>query len=167
MLDNSSGEVKSSSVTFDCSDKVAFMMVSTGQPEVVPNRGVFKLDCGHELTVITAACKPSSESKLHVVDGYVGSSKVKALRDTGCNGVVVRESLVKPEQKTGEFKTCNFIDGTDRKFPTAEVQIDTLYWTGKVTAKCMKNPVYDLILGQLDGMRDASDPNPKLEKYED
>ena len=24
----------------------------------------------------------------------------------------------------------------------------------------MKNPVYDLILGQLDGMRDASDPNP-------
>ena len=160
MLDNSSREVKSSSVTSDCSDKVAFMMVSTGQPEVVPNRGVFKLDCGHELTVITAACKPSRESKLHVVDGYVGSSKVKALRDTGCNGVVVRESLVKPEQKTGEFKTCILIDGTVRKFPTAEVQIDTPYWTGKVTVKCMKNPVYDLILGQLDGMRDASDPNP-------
>ena len=160
MLDNSSGEVKSSSVKSDCSDKVAFMMVSTGQPEVVPKQGVFKLDCGHELTVITAACKPSNESKLHVVDGYVGSSKVKALRDTGCNGVVVRESLVKPEQKTGEFKTCILIDGTVRKFPTAEVQIDTPYWTGKVTAKCMKNPVYDLILGQLEGMRDASDPNP-------
>ena len=71
-----------------------------------------------------------------------------------------RESLVKPEQKTGELKTCILIDGTVRKFPTAEVQIDTPNWTGKVTAKCMKNPVYDLILGQLDGMRDASDPNP-------
>ncbi|XP_072019480.1 uncharacterized protein [Amphiura filiformis] len=146
-----------------CNDKAAFMMVCTDQKEVIPNKGVYKLDCGHELTVITctAACsRQSHKSEMVVVNGYVGNQRMPALRDSGCDGVVIKESLVKPEQKTGEYITCILIDGTVRRFQTAVVHINTPFFVGKVTAKICATPVYDLILGQMPGMRRVHDPDP-------
>ena len=63
-----------------------------------------------------------------VCDGVLTSSndaKVKVLRDTGCSSVAVRRSLVKPEQLTGKDHMCVLIDGTQRRFKMAKIQVDT------------------------------------------
>ena len=118
--------------------------------------GHLELKCGHRIPLLSAACKCSGD-KLHVCDGYVGQTKLKMLRDTGCEGVVVKTSLVPQKSMTGEYKTCMLIDGTIRRFPVAMIEIDTPYLTGKVLAKCMENPVYGLIIGQGVGARDPTD----------
>ena len=52
---------------------------------------------------------------------------------------------------------CVLIDGTVRKFPVARIHINTPYYTGNVVALCMETPVYDLILGNIQGARCPSD----------
>jgi hypothetical protein len=84
-----------------------------------------------------------------VRDGLVNNKKVKVLRDTGCSSAAVRETLVDKHQRTGKETTCILIDGTERKFPVARIYVDTPYYTGHVEAMCIVNPLYDLILGNM------------------
>ena len=121
-------------------------------------KGHFDLKCGHRLPLMTAACSDKI-SNMPVSDGYVGDVKVRVLRDSGCSGAVVKSHLVTGEQLTGEYKSCVLIDGTIRRFPVATIQVDTPFYTGNITALCMKNPVYDLVLGNIDGVRHPSDPD--------
>lgn len=166
--DNRPNETQQSETTTECSDKGAFLMITTGQnSDIVPGRSVYTLDCGHQLTVLTAACHRQTDTSMPVTEGRVGDHKIKVLRDTGCTGVVVRESLVKKSQLTGEHKTCVLIDGTVRRFPVAEIEVDTPYFVGKVPALCMANPVYELILGNIDGVREPTDPNLKWKEIHD
>ena len=81
------------------------------------------------------------------------------IRDSGCSSAVVRRNLVSDSQLTGEYKTCVLIDGTIRKVPVAIIHVDTPYNVGEITALCMNNPVYDLILGNIRGVRDPSQPD--------
>ena len=74
--------------------------------------------------------------------------------DTGCSGVVVRENLVKPHQYTGQIHTCFLIDGTERKYPVAMINISSPYLNGDVYALVMKTPICDLVIGQHPGVRD-------------
>jgi len=46
------------------------------------------------------------------------------------------------------------MDGTVRRTPVAEVQVDTPYLSGTTAATCMDNPLYDLIKGNLRGVTD-------------
>ena len=92
--------------------------------------------------------------QMPVADGILNNRKVKVLRDTGCSSAVVRTCLVYEHQKTGEEVTCMLIDGTERKFPLAHIYVDTPYYTGYVKAMCMDNPLYDLIVGNLQDMSD-------------
>jgi len=62
---------------------------------------------------------------------------------------VVKRSLVSDNQLTRAEQTCVLIDGTVRRLPVAEIEIETPYYTGKVTAVCMKNPLYDVIIGNI------------------
>ena len=45
------------------------------------------------------------------------------------------------------------IDGTVRKTPVAEVEVNTPYYQGKVRAVCMRNPLYDVIIGNISGVK--------------
>ena len=81
--------------------------------------------------------------------------EVVALRDSGCSGVVVRSEFVNPDQYTGQNRLCLMIDGTVRKVPVAKVTVCSSYYTGKVEAMVMQTPVYDLIIGNIDGASDA------------
>ena len=83
------------------------------------------------------------------------------LRDTGCSTVVVKRELVDDEQMTGGTETCILIDGTVSRTPVAEIEIETLYYTGKVKAVCMDNPLYDVIIGNVPGVSDED--NTRLE----
>ena len=42
-------------------------------------------------------------------------------------------------------ETCILIDGTVRRTPVAEIEIETPYYSGRVKAVCMENPLYDVI----------------------
>ncbi|XP_006823695.1 uncharacterized protein LOC102806650, partial [Saccoglossus kowalevskii] len=117
------------------------------------------LHCGHQLPVMSAACRGQMPPKMPVAVGCVGGVEVSVLRDSGCSGIVVRRALVSDDQLTGEFRVCVLVDGTARKIPVARIEVDTPYLIGMVDALCMKSPVYDLILGNVPGVRDPSDPD--------
>ena len=111
-----------------------------------------KLMCGHELLVLNSGCELGPEN-MPTSQGKVNGRNVTVLRDTGCNAVVVRKSLVDDSQVSGEFQPCILMDGTVRRFPIAFVDVHTPYFTGNVKALCMNNPVYDLIIGNVNGVR--------------
>ena len=85
--------------------------------------------------------------------------KVKALIDLGCSSVVVRRDLVSQERMTGSSKYCVLFDGTVRKFPVAKVKIRSPFFSGICEALCAENPVFDLIIGNVEGVRAPRDPD--------
>ena len=121
------------------------------------------LECGHELPIISVASISRPNNFIHgmpVVEGVINDKKIQVLRDSGCSGVVVRRDLVESSQLTGEVRTCVMIDGTCRRAPVARVNINTPYYNGEVDALCMQTPVYDVIIGNIDGAREPGNPNP-------
>jgi len=91
-----------------------------------------------------------------VTNGFLGEMPVSVLSDTGCSTVVVRRSLVNEDQLTGSRETRVLIDGTVRRVPVAEVVLKTPYFTGTIRAVCMRNPLYDVIIGNVPGARDTT-----------
>ena len=116
-----------------------------------------ELKCGCKLPVIADACRNGRNSQMPVKDGWCSGKKVTVLRDTGCSTVVVRSSLVSKEQLTGEKTMCVLIDGTVRRAPVANIYVESPYLSGKVRAVCMEQPLYDIIIGNVDGAKDPED----------
>ena len=59
---------------------------------------------------------------------------------------------------TGHRKYCVLLDETVRNFPVAEIDIRTPFFTGKCEALCAENPAFDLILGNIPGVRGPNEP---------
>ena len=57
---------------------------------------------------------------------------------------------------TGGTETCILIDGTVRRTPVAEIDIEMPYYSGRVNAVCMENPLYDVIIGNVPRVRDEN-----------
>ncbi|KAL1444103.1 hypothetical protein MTO96_045672, partial [Rhipicephalus appendiculatus] len=60
------------------------------------------------------------------------------------------------------------IDGSIRVLPEAKIEVETPYFSGKVNALCTTTPLFDLIIGNIDGARGPDDPeclgeDPKIE----
>ena len=96
---------------------------------------------------------------MKTVQGVMGNEMVSVLRDTGCTGVIVKQSLVSSENLTGKMHSCMMVDRTTLQLPEAKVSLDTRYFKGDTLALCMKNPLVDVIIGNIPGARDAHDPN--------
>ena len=92
---------------------------------------------------------------------YVGEHKVSVLRDSGCRTAVVKRSLVKPYQFTGNYQHCILIDGTVRKVEAANIYVGTPFYEGQLEVLCMEQPIYDLIIGNTHGVRDTFVENIK------
>ena len=45
--------------------------------------------------------------------------------------------------------------------PIARIEVDPPFYTGTVEAMCMKDPLFDLIIGNVPGARKPNDPNPE------
>lgn len=110
--------------------------------------------------VTTCSQKVSGGRKMPVVSGWVEGHCVKVLRDTGCSGIVVRQANVAKDKLTGETQSLVMADGSRITAPVAVISIDTPYLTGKFTAWCLENPIYDLIVGNVEGARGPDDPDP-------
>ena len=115
-----------------------------------------RLKCGHELPVINGLCKNGMGKSMPVVQGVLNGKLVTVLRDTGCSSAVVRKELVKDEQLTGRIQRCILIDGTVRSALVAEILVDSPYFKGRIEALCMSQPIYDLILGNIPGVREPT-----------
>ena len=152
--------------SIDNSQKIEASCMVVRMPPTAPQEYCMKdtkdhvmLGCGHSLPLMSAACSENFVRQMPVTVGLVGSERASVLRDSGCSGAVVRQGLVTSDQMTGKESTCVLIDGTVRKVPLAIIHVDTPYFTGNVEALCMQKPLYDLILGNLDGVRAPNEPD--------
>ena len=105
------------------------------------------------------ASSAASLSKLNTVQGMLSKETVEVLRDTGCSGVIVKKILVPEEAYTGRNQTMIMVDCTSRVLPEAKVSIDTPYYKGEVLALCLENPLVDLIVSNIPGARERTDPD--------
>lgn len=87
-----------------------------------------------------------------VVGTYEGKSS-SVLRDIGCNTAIIRREHIHDHQLTGKNQPIYIVDGTAKMLPEARAEIDTPYYSGVITALCMAEPLYDLILGNIKGTR--------------
>ena len=127
----------------------------------VSKSGNVELKCGHEIVIsnlqLGKSCRGLPKN-MPTCDGLLSGKQVVVMRDSGSSCTVVREGLVSKTSLTGETKACVLIDGTIRKFPVARIDVDTPYYTGNLVALCVKEPVYDLIIGNVDGAKPAFQP---------
>lgn len=142
---------------------VASCGVHEGVAECGLKDGAIRLECGHELSIMTAECDNSRyydrPDNMPVFDGYVENVRIKVLRYTGCSCVVVRRDLVSRDKLTGVSKMCVLLDGTVRRFPAARISVNFPYYLGECEALCAENPVYYLILGNIPKVRRPTDPD--------
>ena len=134
------------------------ILASVDYFESSPKENLETADSPTVVYEMCSACQRHMRDKLPVGSGKLESHDVTILRDTGCSGVVVKKSLVRPEQFTGRYKLCMFIDRTIRKFPIALVNIDCPWFVGKVEALCVDTPVFDVCLGEIDNVRQPDNP---------
>ena len=119
----------------------------------------------HEVDLVNIACHGSGEhmgsrkETMPVREGLIGESKVLVLRDSDCNSVLVKRELVQEGEYTGIEVSCILADGTKRMFPVARINVHTSFYEGQVEALSMENPVYDLVIGNVEGARAVDDPN--------
>ncbi|XP_067939845.1 LOW QUALITY PROTEIN: uncharacterized protein [Watersipora subatra] len=116
--------------------------------------------------VQVACCKGKvgkMENGVNLVGGYVNGKQVEMIRDTGCTTVVVKKSLVKADQYTGEEGYLRMADNTARKLPFAKISIDTPFYQGDITAMVIETPIHDLMLGNISGARSPFVSNENIE----
>ncbi|CAN7974920.1 unnamed protein product [Ixodes persulcatus] len=129
------------------------------QPQVVFKGATWSSRMGRK-PVLNAVSEPEPlMTNMPVTAGKIQARTVSVLRDTGCNTVVVRRSLITQADLTGESSPVYLVDGTVRILPEARVHMDTPFFTGDLIAKCMENPLYDVILGNIPNVRAPGDPD--------
>ena len=60
---------------------------------------------------------------------------------------------------TGETITCVMINGDTFTAPVVNIMVDTPYFIGWLNAFSVEKPVYDIVVGNIPGARDANDPD--------
>ena len=93
------------------------------------------------------------KSRLPTAPGKVNGKDVIVLRDTGCTGVVVRKDLVESDQILDRQSKITLIDDTTQSHAMATIAVDCPFFKGIVDAICIDNPLYDLVIGNVDGSK--------------
>lgn len=109
--------------------------------------------------VVTSSCKTVKVSNMPTSKGQLDGLEVSVLRDTGCSGVVVRRSMVPTTYLTGVEQTCVLANGSKTRVPVAKLFVDCPYYVGEVEAWCMEDPVYDIIIGNIEGAKEPFRPD--------
>ena len=99
------------------------------------------------------------ELNLPIVKGLVGDKTVDVLRDTRCEGVVVRRELVDDDQLTGKCCLIVRIDNTVLLAEKARIQVKTPYMSGEVEALCIPEVICDLVVRNVPSARNPDDPD--------
>ena len=107
------------------------------------------------------ACEiPNSKDKLPLITGKVGEKSAEVLHDTGCTEVIVKRDLVSQDQLCGTYGCAMAFDRSVIRAAIAKIRVDTPYYGGEVNAFCFREPICELIIGNIPGAREPDDPNP-------
>ena len=119
-----------------------------------------ELKSGEKIKVVRNGACLSIENKncMPLATRKVGANVVEVLRDTGCNGVIVRKKFVKKDDFTGSMGCVMAIDRTLKEAPIAEIKVDTPYYTGVTRAICLRDPLFVLVIENIPGARNLDDP---------
>ena len=100
-------------------------------------------------------------ANMPVVEGSIcgRTGSVRVLRDTGCSGGIIRRSMCSEDSFTIETRTCVMINGYTFTAPVVNIMVDTLYFTGRFNALSVEKPVYDIVVGNIPGARNANEPD--------
>ena len=109
------------------------------------------LQCGGVLPIIGSVCCHQLD-RLPFMSGRVEETDVQVLRDTGCNGVIVKCDLVPHRCFTGSRQRIILMDRSVIEVPVAKVRVDTPVFCGEVYALCVQNPVCEVIIGNIPGV---------------
>ena len=95
------------------------------------------------------------------LEGKIGDSRVRVLRDTGCGGIIVKQKFVADGQYTVKHGLMQMMDNTLREIPVAKVHVDSSYLTGEVESLCPPWPdaVDDVIVENVPVARAANFPD--------
>ena len=71
--------------------------------------------------------------------------------------------MVKEDDFTGSMGYVMVIDRTLKEAPIAEIKVDTPYYIRETQAICLRDPLFDLVIGKISGARNPDDPVPCVE----
>ena len=91
--------------------------------------------------------------------GMVGNKSVTVLRNTACSGAIIKRELIAEGQFTGKLGYIMTVARTLLKAPFANIEISTPCYNGTVEALCLRDPLYQLIIGNIPGARAPDDPD--------
>ena len=100
----------------------------------------------------------SLDNQMPTSEGLVGNESVTVLRDIACSGVIVKKNLEKQEQLTDNIGYLMTVARTLLKTPFACVEVSTSYFSGTVETLCLKNPLYELMTGNIPEAKAPDDP---------
>jgi hypothetical protein len=92
-----------------------------------------------------------SKDYLPWVEGSKDGKAITVIRDTGCTTIMIRRSLVQDTELTGKQQLCHLADGTIISCDEAKISINTPFYSGTTKALCLKNPIYDVLVGNISG----------------
>ena len=98
------------------------------------------LECGCKWPIVVGSCINEC-ANLPMFYGFVNETQVRVLRDTGCSAIIVKRSLVRPADMTGQLKLMVMIDRTMLRVPTAMCHIGSQMYTGNAEVLCLENPM--------------------------
>ena len=110
--------------------------------------------------VDSGACgdkKSVEDLNLPVVKGLVGDKTVDVLTHTGCEGVVVSRRLVEDSQLMGKCCLIVRIHNTVLLAKKARIHVKTPYLSGDVEALCIREAIWDLVVGNVPDARSTED----------
>ncbi|XP_047482831.1 uncharacterized protein LOC125034845 [Penaeus chinensis] len=103
----------------------------------------------------------TGNSKLITKPGEVEGHKVTVMRDNGCTTVLVKRSLVPNYKLTGKNCVVKMANSDVFCYPEAEITVQSPFYTGITKAVCVPNPIYDLVIGNIPGVRAGKDGDGK------
>ncbi|GFO17964.1 hypothetical protein PoB_004446900 [Plakobranchus ocellatus] len=136
----------------------------------MPSRGNYhsqRYEYASSASILFNKSDKTSQHQLNIVSGKINGTDCTVLRDTGCTCVGIRQSWLKSNDFTNEIATCQMFDGSEKKFRKATVFIETPFFTGKVTALALANPVVDVIVGNIIGVGDQPNLNEQSPTWKD
>ncbi|GFS08340.1 reverse transcriptase [Elysia marginata] len=108
--------------------------------------------CSQQYNCCIADANFNRDGQLRIETASLFGRKCSLLRDTGCNTVGVRRSLVPASSITGRCIKVNTFCCKNKTFETAVIRISSSYFSGRVEACLLTDPVADVILGDIDGI---------------
>ena len=138
-----------------------YRSLSEERKEVDPeSQKYLELKDGQKIEILNGAClEENLSNQMPTSIGMVGNKLVTVLRDNGCSGVIVKRELVAEGQLTGKVRYIMTVARTLLKAPFANVEISTPYYSGTVEALCLRDPLYQLIIGNIPGARTSDNPD--------